>query len=128
MLQFVKYQYYLEQLPGEWLMLIITILVLPVGVFFGRNQSPQSKPQPQPRPQPKSYPQAPHDLSKREMDVLEKVCLGYSNQQIADSLFISLATVKTHVSSILLKFNVKRRTQLLHACREMKLFADTTKE
>ncbi len=54
----------------------------------------------------------PHDdLTSREKEVLELVAKGYSNQAIADELFITLKTVKTHVSNILSKLEVDDRTQ-----------------
>ena len=51
------------------------------------------------------------DLTSREREVLELVAKGYSNQAIADELFITLKTVKTHVSNILSKLEVDDRTQ-----------------
>lgn len=53
-----------------------------------------------------------HDeLTAREMEVLRELSKGLSNQEIADDLFISLKTVKTHVSNILSKLEVDDRTQ-----------------
>lgn len=53
-----------------------------------------------------------HDeLTKREFEVLLLVAKGYTNQEIADELFITLKTVKTHVSNILSKLEVNDRTQ-----------------
>ena len=52
-------------------------------------------------------------LSLREKDIVELVCKGFSNRQIADELFISERTVKTHVSNILAKLNLHDRMQLL---------------
>ncbi|MGY3711918.1 response regulator transcription factor [Lactococcus petauri] len=51
------------------------------------------------------------NLSKREMEVLKILAHGLSNQEIADQLFISLKTVKTHVSNIFNKLEVNDRTQ-----------------
>ena len=51
------------------------------------------------------------DLTARERDVLQLIAKGYENQRIADELFISLKTVKTHVSNILAKLQVNDRTQ-----------------
>ena len=51
------------------------------------------------------------DLTARERDVLQLIAKGYENQRIADELFISLKTVKTHVSNILAKLEVSDRTQ-----------------
>lgn len=51
------------------------------------------------------------ELTDREFEVLLLMAEGKSNQEIADSLFIALKTVKTHVSNILSKLNVSDRTQ-----------------
>jgi NarL family two-component system response regulator LiaR len=50
-------------------------------------------------------------LSVREQDVLDLIAKGKSNNDIADKLYISVRTVKFHVSSILAKLNVKNRTE-----------------
>ncbi|QEA54470.1 response regulator [Loigolactobacillus coryniformis] len=59
------------------------------------------------RPEPNLY----EDLTKRETEVLKLIAQGKSNQDIADELFITLKTVKTHVSNILSKLQVEDRTQ-----------------
>lgn len=56
-------------------------------------------------------PELHEDLTARERDVLRLLAKGYDNQTIADELFISLKTVKTHVSNILAKLEVDDRTQ-----------------
>lgn len=50
-------------------------------------------------------------LSKRELAVLGLIAQGHSNQQIAEQLYISLHTVKTHARRINVKLGVQRRTQ-----------------
>lgn len=57
--------------------------------------------------EPKLY----EDLTNREREVLGLIAKGRSNQEIADELFITLKTVKTHVSNILAKLQVDDRTQ-----------------
>lgn len=58
-------------------------------------------------------------LSTREMEVLALIARGLSNREIAESLFLSEKTVKTHVANILQKLDVKSRTQAaLYAMRE----------
>ncbi|MGR5144239.1 response regulator [Photobacterium sp. DNB23_23_1] len=49
-------------------------------------------------------------LTDREMQILKEVARGYRNKQIADNLFISEATVKVHMKSLLKKLQVKSRT------------------
>ena len=56
-------------------------------------------------------------LSKRQQQVAALVCLGYTNDAIAEKLHISSDTVKTHVSNILRKFNVRSRYQLGYMLR-----------
>ncbi|MGX6978179.1 response regulator [Vagococcus elongatus] len=51
------------------------------------------------------------DLTNRELEILLLISEGKSNQEIADELFITLKTVKTHVSNILSKLDVEDRTQ-----------------
>lgn len=51
------------------------------------------------------------DLTNREHEILMLIAQGKSNQEIADELFITLKTVKTHVSNILAKLDVDDRTQ-----------------
>jgi DNA-binding CsgD family transcriptional regulator len=60
-------------------------------------------------------------ISKREYEVLELMAKGHSNQEIADRLFVSLNTVKTHSSNIFLKLDAKRRTQAIQRAKELEL-------
>ena len=57
-------------------------------------------------------------LSAREIDVLHSINHGLSNAAIATNLYISVSTVKTHVSSILLKLDADNRVQALTIARE----------
>jgi DNA-binding NarL/FixJ family response regulator len=57
-------------------------------------------------------------LSAREIDVLHSINLGLNNIAIAKNLFISVSTVKTHVSSILRKLDADNRVQALTIARE----------
>lgn len=53
-----------------------------------------------------------YGISRRETEIIELICKGMSNQEISDSLFISLQTVKDHVHRIFTKTSVKNRVQL----------------
>jgi DNA-binding NarL/FixJ family response regulator len=53
------------------------------------------------------------DLTKREKEVLELICKGYSNQQISEELFISQRTVERHRSSLLYKTDSKNSVSLV---------------
>lgn len=60
-------------------------------------------------------------LSQRELEVLQLIALGSSNQQIAEQLFISLHTVKTHARRIHSKLGVERRTQAVARAKALGL-------
>ena len=60
-------------------------------------------------------------LTQREHDVLVKMADGLSNQEIAQRLFLSENTVKTHVSNILFKLEAKRRTQAIQSAKKLKI-------
>ena len=51
-------------------------------------------------------------ITKREREIIEEICKGKTNKQIADELFISLQTVKDHTHNIFVKTGVKNRVQL----------------
>ena len=60
-------------------------------------------------------------LSKRELEVLELMAQGLSNQQIAERLFVSLNTIKTHSSKVFEKMEVQRRTQAVDMAKKLRL-------
>jgi len=72
-------------------------------------------------PQPK--PQHPHGLTVREAEVLVLIADGLSNQEIAQRLFISEATVKSHVNSIFSKTEVRDRAQAVRYAYQHGLIA-----
>jgi NarL family two-component system response regulator LiaR len=60
-------------------------------------------------------------LSAREMEVLQLMAEGLSNQEIAGRLFLSLNTIKTHSSNIFEKLDVRRRTQAVEQARKLNI-------
>lgn len=58
-------------------------------------------------------------ISKRELEVLQLMAEGLSNQEIAERLFVSLNTVKTHSSKLFEKLDVKRRTQAVEKAKRL---------
>lgn len=61
------------------------------------------------------------NLSAREYEVLQLLAKGYSNAEIAKALFLSVSTVKTHVSNLFFKMDVKSRTQTIEKARRLRL-------
>ncbi len=62
-------------------------------------------------------------ISKRELEVLELMAQGLSNQEIASRLFVSLNTIKTHSSNLFQKLEVKRRTQAIETAKKIGIIA-----
>jgi len=87
---------------------------------FGKLAQPSLAPArrtPEPTPPESEVPI--EALSERELEVLRLIAQGYSNQQIADQLYISLNTTKTHVKNILGRLQVENRTQAAARAHEL---------
>jgi len=61
------------------------------------------------------------ELSKRELEILNLLAQGHSNQEIATKLFVSVSTVKTHIQNIFEKLDVQRRIQAIEKARRLNL-------
>lgn len=61
------------------------------------------------------------NLSSREYEVLQLLTKGYSNANIAETLFLSLSTIKTHASNLYFKMDVKSRTQAIEKAKRLKI-------
>lgn len=61
------------------------------------------------------------NLTTREYEVLQQLSKGLSNAEIGEQLFLSLSTVKTHVSNLLFKMDVKNRTQAIEKAKRLRL-------
>lgn len=61
------------------------------------------------------------NLSNREYEILQLLVKGYSNAQIGETLFLSLSTVKTHVSNLFVKMDVKSRTQAIGKANRLRI-------
>jgi ATP/maltotriose-dependent transcriptional regulator MalT len=83
-----------------------------------QDTKPSSDSQSHKRPAP-----LPHSLTKRELEVLCLLAQGQTNQEIAQSLFVSTLTVKTHVHHIIGKLGVSDRTQAAVRAVELGLLA-----
>lgn len=60
-------------------------------------------------------------ITKRELEVLILIAAGKSNQEIADQLYVSLATIKTHTANLFEKLEAKRRTQAIEYAKKLHL-------
>jgi DNA-binding NarL/FixJ family response regulator len=124
LLRFLEYRYLLRDLSIEIYVSIIAILFTGLGIWIAFKIINR-----------KSYAisgaielfEVNHKnaidfkISEREIEVLHLLAQGYSNQEIANKLFLSLNTVKTHTSNLYSKLNVSRRTAAIKKARELKL-------
>lgn len=61
------------------------------------------------------------NLNTREYEVLQLLAKGYSNAEIAGELFLSLSTIKTHLSNLYFKMGVNSRTQAITKAKQLKI-------
>ena len=61
------------------------------------------------------------EISKRELEILNLMARGHSNEEIAAKIFVSLSTVKTHNQNLFVKLDVKRRTQAIEKAKRLNL-------
>lgn len=69
-------------------------------------------------------PKSPNTLTERELDVLKALARGMSNKEIAAALVITEGTVKTHISNILAKLDVRDRTQAVLKAQQLRLLEE----
>lgn len=65
--------------------------------------------------------QAQLGITPRELEILQHFAAGMSNKEIAEKLYVSENTVKTHAGSVFDKLNAKRRTQAVQLAKEARL-------
>lgn len=61
------------------------------------------------------------EISAREMEVLQLMAKGLTNQQIADNLYVSVNTIKTHAANLFFKLDVTRRTQAIEKAKRLSI-------
>jgi len=131
LLKYVEYQYFVRDIPLEFYIGIIAIMFTALGVWAGLKLT-----------RPKVIREvietntvveitAPFEIdqanlqklgiSRREFEVLELIAAGHSNQEIAEKLFVSTSTVKTHVSNVLGKLDASRRTEAIARAKQLRI-------
>ncbi len=123
-LQFFKYKWVLVQHTTEWYVGLVALIFSVVGIWAGIRFAGKKAPEAVPATvitRPSAEVAAQLGLTPRELDVLALIAEGYSNQEIADRLFVSLNTVKTHISNLLSKLDAERRTQAIQKAKTLGL-------
>lgn len=124
-LKYIEYRYLLRDLSVELYIGVVATLFTAVGIWLGSRLLKEKKvlvEVPMPARVDEEAVRA-SGLSARELEVLRLMAQGLSNQEIADRLFISVPTVKSHSSSLFVKLDVKRRTEAVHKAKSLRLIA-----
>lgn len=118
LLKVLEYRLWVRELSVTHYIGIIALLFTIVGVWAGLKLSRPRTVITQTAP-PANLDEllAKKGISRREYEVLDLMARGMTNQEIADKLFISLNTVKTHAANLFLKLDAKRRTQAVERAK-----------
>ena len=121
LLKAVDYRYFVRDIPLEFYIGVVALMFTGLGIWAGLRLT---------RPKiievsgPFEFDEAnlkKLGISKREFEVLELMSHGHSNIEMAEKLFISTSTIKTHVSSLLAKLDAPRRTQAIRKAKDLRL-------
>nr|WP_299070874.1 response regulator transcription factor [uncultured Allomuricauda sp.] len=116
--QLSKYTYVSGDISIEIVIAIIAIVFFIIGIYINKRTLRKKKHSSNPIDFDKVEQLG---ISKREYEVLVQISKGLSNKEIADTLFISESTIKTHVSNLLVKLDAKRRTQAIQKAKEFQI-------
>jgi two-component system, NarL family, response regulator LiaR len=120
-MKFIEYQYFARSLSIEFYIGLVALFFTGLGIWAGLKLTRKKVEYIGPEFIRNETELAQLDISKRELEVLELMATGLSNQEIADKLFVSLNTVKTHSSNLFQKLAVARRTQAVQKARALRL-------
>jgi len=120
-LKFIEYRYFVRDLSLEFYLGVVAILFAGIGVWAGLRLTRRKVVIANPDFKLNEPELQRLGISKREYEVLELMAQGLSNQEIADKLFVSLNTVKTHSSNLFMKLDARRRTQAVRRAKEFGL-------
>ncbi len=133
-LKYIEYRFIVIEHSIEIYGALIAVLFAGVGIWLGLKLTKKKEvvvvkevPVEVPVPTPTSpfvlnaARQRDLGITRRELEILELIAKGMSNKEIAETLFVSENTVKTHSSRLFEKLSAKRRTQAVQIGKEMGL-------
>lgn len=119
-LKSIEYKFWIKDLSTETYIAFIAVAFTLLGIWVGHKLLRRKTPEAFVRnAEAISY----LKISEREIEVLEQLAEGYTNQQVADRLFISVNTVKTHIKHTYEKLDVSSRTAAIHKAKSLKIIA-----
>lgn len=121
-LKSIEYFYLVRIFSLEIYITLIALAFVMLGIWVGAKlTSPQKSESDSFRRNQKAIDSL--GISERELDVLELLARGHSNREIANKLFISVNTVKTHLSHLYEKLEVNRRSLAVKKARTLRLIS-----
>lgn len=129
LLRFANYNLVMLQNATEWYAGLIALLFLGLGIWMSRKlQKPKIETVIVEKTVVSSEPFVADEntiarfgLKPREVEVLQLMARGMSNAEIAETLFLSVNTVKTHVSGLFSKLDVNSRTKAIDQARQLRI-------
>jgi NarL family two-component system response regulator LiaR len=118
-LKFIEYRFFVRDLSLEFYLGVVAVLFAGLGVWAGQRLTRRKVVIATPDFKLNDGELQRLGISKREYEVLELMAQGLSNQEIADKLFVSLNTIKTHSSNLFVKLDARRRTQAVRRATEL---------
>lgn len=117
-LQWLEYRYTVRMFSTEIYIVALAVSFTLLGIWVGHRLTRRRPPAPfETNLRALDY----LGISQRELEVLELLAEGHSNKGIAERLFVSPNTVKTHLARLYEKLEVSRRTQAVQKARELRL-------
>lgn len=116
--QISKYSIFFDNINSEIIIAVIAVVFFIIGVFINKRSLSKKN---SITPDIDYHKIKALDISGREYEVLLAISEGMSNKEIADKLFVTESTIKTHVSNLLLKLNAKRRTQAIQIAKTLQI-------
>lgn len=113
-----NYAYFSGDISIEIIIAIIAIIFFVVGIFINQKTLQKEKASSIDHKKIKEL-----GISNREYEVLVQISKGLSNKEIANALFLSESTIKTHVSNLLVKLDSKRRTQAIQKAKKLQILS-----
>lgn len=120
-LKYVEYQFMVKDFSVEFYIGVVALMFTVLGAWVGRQLTRGKTIIVDPN---FSFNEANCEklgISKRELEVLELIAQGMTNREIADKLFVSTHTVKSHSSNLFVKLNARRRTEAIKKAKELML-------
>lgn len=121
LLKYFEYSFFVKDLSAEIYIGAVAVLFTALGIWAGRKLTRVKVVVADPNFVLDAQLLERLGISKREYEVLELIAQGMSNQEIAEKLYVSLPTIKTHSSNLFIKLHARRRTEAIKKAKELHL-------